>query len=50
MLKFDINKDDINILTNHFNLSQNKFESEIKLLKTHNENSGNKLTDKMYSF
>lgn len=46
MLAFDLNGDDIHVLTNHFNLSKAKFESEISLLKVRNENSSDKLSNK----
>lgn len=37
MLKFELNKDDINLLTNHFDLSKDEFVSEIYLLKARNK-------------
>lgn len=36
MLKFELNKNYISLLTNNFYLSKNEFESEIQLLKTQN--------------
>ncbi|XP_025420199.1 uncharacterized protein LOC112690401 [Sipha flava] len=37
MLKFELSKDDINLLTNHFDLSKDEFVSEIHLLKARNK-------------
>ncbi|KAL4097898.1 hypothetical protein QTP88_022598 [Uroleucon formosanum] len=37
MLKFELSKDDINLLTNHFDLSKGEFVSEIHLLKARNK-------------
>ena len=49
-LTFELSNDDINSLTNHFNLSKDEFESEIRLLKARNEESGNILTNKDCAF
>jgi len=37
MLKFELSKDDINLLTSHFDLSKDEFVSEIHLLKARNK-------------
>jgi len=37
MLKFELSKDDINLLTNHFDLSMDEFVREIHLLKARNK-------------
>lgn len=51
MLKFELYKDDINLLvTNYFNLSKDEFESEIRLLKARNNDSDNILINKDCAF
>lgn len=50
MLKFELRKDDINLLTNHFDLSKDEFESEIRLLKARNRNSSDIITNKNCAF
>lgn len=37
ILRFELNKDDINLLTNYFDLSKDEFVSEIHLLKARNK-------------
>lgn len=46
MLKLESNQYDISLMTNHYNLTKDEFESELCLLMSRNKNSGNNLTNK----
>jgi len=37
MLNFELSKDDINLLTNYFDLSKDEFVSKLRLLKAQNK-------------